>query len=142
MVLKPYQAINAVFCRESQAPLCVCVPRRAGRGRWSTRCTACHMVCSPVDRRNTSCNSRNGSRPSPGWNVNDVSLLEPRWGGELARPQEFGVKELGLVAGAGIGEDRHDRVAGAELARETHGAAHIDPGRAAEYEPLILNEAE
>src|SRR5271170_253305 len=56
----------------------------------------------------------------------ESSSLEPRWGGEVAGLQELRVEQLGWVAGAGIGEDRHDRVAGAELAREAYGAAHID----------------
>src|SRR5262249_18377643 len=52
------------------------------------------------------------------------------------------VEQLRLVAAAGIGEDRHDRVAGADFAGEPDRAADVDAGRAAENEALLDDQLE
>src|SRR6266446_10125754 len=97
------------------------------------------FACEKIDKIH-GCGLKNGSRPSPGWEGKGLTLFQPRRGRELARLQKFWVEELRLVAGAGIGEDRDDRVPGPELARQPDRAADIDPGRAAEDQPLFLHE--
>src|SRR5207253_10554474 len=118
------------------------VSKLAGQGRSSTRCTRCRTACLPADRHRTSVVLRGWVPASAGMEEKGLLRFQPGRGRELARLQEFGVEEFRLVAGAGIGEDRDDRVPGPELAREANGAAHIDPGRAAEHQPFLGDEIE
>src|SRR5262249_19317634 len=67
---------------------------------------------------------------------------EPARHREPLRAQEGGVPELRLIARAGVGEDRDDRVAGAELAREPNRAGHVDRTRPSEAEPLLAEQIE
>ena len=56
--------------------------------------------------------------------------------------EEVRVEELGLIAVAVIAEDRHHRMARAEVPGEVDRAGNVDRRRAAEAEALILDEVE
>ena len=56
--------------------------------------------------------------------------------------QEVRVEQLRLIARAVVAQDRHDRVAGAEIARQPDRAGDVDAGRAAQAQALVLEEVE
>src|SRR5580704_14772456 len=68
--------------------------------------------------------------------------LEPARHRQLLLAQKIRIEQFRLVARAVVGEDRHDGVAGAELLGQPNGAGDIDAGRAAEAEPLVLEQIE
>src|SRR3546814_3503389 len=57
-------------------------------------------------------------------------------------PQEGGIEQLALIAHAAVAEDRHDGMAGPELAGEPQRAGHVHAARGAEAEPLLLEQVE
>jgi hypothetical protein len=74
--------------------------------------------------------------------VGSAFSLEPRRDRQPLIAQELRIPELRVVARAGIGEDRHDRVPRTELPRQAHGPGHVDSRRAAEEEALVVDEVE
>src|SRR5579885_2622266 len=82
------------------------------------------------------------SRQQPGACPIIALLLQPAWGRQILFFQERRVEQLRLVAGAGIGKDRHDRVARAEFACQADRAAHVDAAGAAEHQPFVHNKIE
>src|SRR3954470_19007278 len=69
-------------------------------------------------------------------------LLEPARHRQFLRAQEFRIEQLGLVARAGIGEHRDDGLARTQILGEADGARDVDTRRAAEAEPLVLEQVE
>ena len=61
---------------------------------------------------------------------------------QVVGAQERRVEELRLIAGAVVGEDRHDGVARPEVAGEADRAGDVDARGAAENEPFVLGEVE
>src|SRR6056297_4356573 len=68
--------------------------------------------------------------------------VEPGRHRQVLRTQKFRVVDLRLVARAVIAEDRHDGLAGAEIAGETHRPGDVDARRAAEAKALMLEKVE
>ncbi len=56
--------------------------------------------------------------------------------------EEVGVEKAGLIAGAGVAQDRHDRVAGAEILGEADGAGDVDAAGGAHAKALLGDEVE
>ena len=54
--------------------------------------------------------------------------FEPGWHRQVLRAQELRVEQLGLVAGAEVGEHRDDGVAGPHVLGEADRARDIDAG--------------
>src|SRR3546814_11951058 len=52
------------------------------------------------------------------------------------------IEQLALIAHAAVAEDRHDGMAGPELAGEPQRAGHVHAARGAEAEPLLLEQVE
>src|SRR5580700_2321727 len=68
--------------------------------------------------------------------------LEPARHRQLLLAQKIRVEQFRLVARAVVSQDRHDGVAGAELLGEADGTGDVDAGRAAEAQPLVLEQIE
>src|SRR5471032_1167543 len=68
--------------------------------------------------------------------------LHPGRQRQVLLAQEGRVEQLRLVAAAAVGEDRDDGLAGAELLGELHRAHDVDGGRAAQHQPLMLDQVE
>src|SRR5690606_27522368 len=105
-------------------------PTRTSRG---TVAAPARAGMHAVEQRRSSCRGR----PHRG----DVSARrEPRRRRQTFRLQKRRIEELRLIALAGIAEDRDDRLAGAELAREPDRARDVDARRPAEQQPFDLEE--
>ena len=68
--------------------------------------------------------------------------LQPVGDRQVLRAQKRGIEQLGGVTGAGIAQERHDRVAGAELPGEAERAGDVDPRRTAEQQTFARHEVE
>src|SRR5262245_17585086 len=68
--------------------------------------------------------------------------LQPFRHRQFLRAQEVRVEQLRLIARAVIGQDGHDGAAAPEFAGETDRARHVDPGRAAHAQALVLEQVE
>src|SRR5262245_3773736 len=68
--------------------------------------------------------------------------LKPFRDWQFLRTQKVGIEQLRLIAGAIIGKNGNDRLARAKILGQPDGAGDIDAGRAAEAEPLLLEQIE
>src|SRR6202042_2978800 len=63
--------------------------------------------------------------------------FQPIRNGQILRPQEGRVEELGGIADAGIAEQGHDRVAGTEFVSEVDGPSDVYARGTAEQQPFL-----
>src|SRR5205085_10948656 len=87
-------------------------------------------------RRNSCARSSTGSSRAR------RSELEPVRGRQAFLAQEGRVEKLGLVPRARVGEDRHHRVPGTEVARQADRAGDVDAARAAEHQSFSFHQVE
>src|SRR6476620_10574662 len=82
---------------------------------------------------------RNPNLDEDGWRYR-LAMVEPSGNRQTLLTQECRVEQPALVAGAVIAKHRDNRVAGAEVARKSDGACHIDTTCSAEAQPFLGQE--
>jgi hypothetical protein len=68
--------------------------------------------------------------------------LQPRGYGQALRPKKHRIEKLGRVTRTIVGQDRDYGVAGAKRTRHADGPRYIDPSRAADAKPFVLQKVE